>query len=51
MIVRVVEYQVGVDILGSPIYHQHIFFEQEKSTVKRTKKLVNGVIQNQVKQY
>jgi len=62
MITRVVEYQCGVDVLGFPVYHQHIFFEYEKDDVQKRKitgnnilknkrKLVNGIIQNSVKQH
>ena len=42
MIAEVVEYQVGVDVLGFPIIHQHIFIndvEEEVSLTKTGKKM------------
>ena len=37
MITEVVEYQVGVDVLGFPIIHQHIFINDVEEEVSLTK--------------
>jgi len=37
MIAEVVEYQVGVDVLGVPIIHQHIFISDVEEEVSLTK--------------
>ena len=37
VVTKVVSYQVGVDILGFPIYHEHLFTE-EYITEDHTKK-------------
>lgn len=37
MITEVVEYQVGVDVLGFPIIHQHIFINDVKEEVSQRK--------------
>ncbi|MBM0651038.1 MULTISPECIES: glutamyl-tRNA amidotransferase [Capnocytophaga] len=37
VVTKVVSYQVGVDILGFPVYHEHLFTE-EHITHNNTKK-------------
>ena len=37
MITEVVEYQVGVDVLGFPIIHQHIFINDVVEEVSKRK--------------
>ena len=37
MITEVVEYQVGVDVLGFPIIHQHIFINDVAEEISHTK--------------
>ena len=37
MIVEVVDYQVGVDVLGFPIIHQHIFINDVVEEVSKRK--------------
>lgn len=37
VVTKVVSYQVGVDILGFPVYHEHLFTE-EHITEDHTKK-------------
>ena len=37
MIVEVVDYQVGVDVLGFPIIHQHIFINDVEEEVSHAK--------------
>lgn len=37
MITEVVEYQVGVDVLGFPIIHQHIFINDVEEEISHTK--------------
>ena len=37
MITEVVEYQVGVDVLGFPIIHQHIFINDVAEEVSQRK--------------
>ncbi len=37
MIAEVIKYQVGVDVLGFPIIHQHIFINDVEEEVSLTK--------------
>lgn len=37
MITEVVEYQVGVDVLGFPIIHQHIFINDVEEEISQAK--------------
>ena len=42
VVTNVVSYQVGVDILGFPVYHEHLFAEEhitEYSTKKQGKNI------------
>ncbi len=37
MIAEVIKYQVGVDVLGFPIIHQHIFINDVEEEISHTK--------------
>jgi len=41
MIAEVIKYQVGVDVLGFPIIHQHIFINDVEEEISHTKTCKN----------
>ena len=47
--IEVVQFQIGVDILGFPIYHQHIFLETEKEK-NQTKIRGKNISKNEILQ-
>jgi len=47
VVTNVVSYQVGVDILGFPVYHEHLFTE-EHITNNNTKKQGKNMSKNKI---